>query len=254
MSFVVRSSLCAASVLAAFTALAQPAIEETRTAIEQWVETRRIISEEQADWRAEKESLEATRQLLQSELETLQERTSELESTNTEADQEKYKLNLQRTEYRRVETLINERLSAMEQRLLSLANRFPEPLMAKIEPLLTRIPTNPEEAEGANLGARLGNVVGILSLAEKFNRTITFQPETREVGSGKKEQVDVIYWGLAGAYYVDNDREFAGFGKPGPEGWIWTERNEAAANIGQLADVYEGTADAEFVIAPIELQ
>ena len=46
-------------------------IADFRTRVEKWVETRQIISREQADWEAERETLRASRELLAQEKESL---------------------------------------------------------------------------------------------------------------------------------------------------------------------------------------
>ena len=102
------------------------------------------------------------------------------------------------------------------------------------------------------LGARLMNVLGVLAQAEKFDSTATFVGETRQVGD-EKLQVRTLYWGLAQAIYVDAQGRTAGIGRPGPNGWEFTNDPDLASDARHLLDIYEGNVDTiEFVRFPVE--
>ena len=58
---------------------AQNQVAETREVLDQWVETRQIISEEKASWKVEESILGDTVQLLSSELHRLSEALTDLE-------------------------------------------------------------------------------------------------------------------------------------------------------------------------------
>ena len=100
------------------------------------------------------------------------------------------------------------------------------------------------------------NVLGVLAQAEKWNGTATFVGETRAVGdSGQKMQVRTLYWGLGQAFYVDAQGETAGIGRPGPEGWEFTNQPALAGDTELLLDIYEGNVDRiDFVGLPVEIR
>ena len=52
--------------------------------------------------------------------------------------------------------------------------------------------------------------------------------ELRKNQSGAEVQAQVIYVGLAQAYFVDPSGEFAGVGSPGEDGWKWSIKPELA--------------------------
>lgn len=71
----------------------------------------------------------------------------------------------------------------------------------------------------------------------------------------QKVQVRTLYWGLGQAVYVDAQGEVAGVGRPGAEGWEFTDDPELVDRARKLLDVYEGNVDLiEFVELPVEVR
>jgi hypothetical protein len=234
--------------------LAQTEVEVFRAKTEQWVKTRQLISEEKTEWEAEQQILRASRDLLKQQREALAAEIAELEESNTASDDERRDLLLERGDYQRSGQALEERIRSLEEEVLDLAPRLPEPLQEKLELLLVQIPTDPAKA-APPLGQRLMSVLGVLAQAEKFNGTATFVGETRAVGGDQKVQVRTLYSGLAQAVYVDSRGETAGIGRPGPEGWEFIDDPELADDVGRFLDIYEGNVDAiEFVQLPIEIR
>ena len=234
---------------------AQTQIDDFRAKTEQWVETRRLISEEKTDWEADQELLGATQELLKQRKRALAAEIAELEESNTAGDDERRDLLLERGEYQRASAALEEKIRAMEERVLAIAPRLPAPLQSKLEPLLVQIPEDPLTSR-LPLGQRMMNVLGVLAQAEKWNGTATFVGETRAVnGSEQKVQVRTLYWGLGQAVYVDAQGETAGVGRPGDGGWEFTDTPESVDGAASLLDIYEGNVDViEFVELPVEIR
>lgn len=228
-------------------------IETVRTKVQEWVKTRQLISDEKAEWKAEKQAMQDTLDLLNSELTQL---TSELEAItkdSSDSDGEIEELVDQKDQLRAAADLLEKEIASLEQSVLKLTERFPPPLQATILQLKNRIPTTERGAAKRTLGERMLNIVGILNTAEKFDNTVTFDGETRTIG-GESVQVNVLYIGLGAAYYVDKSGSRAGIATIGADGWSWKEANDSADTIANLFAVYERTADAAFVSLPAEIQ
>ena len=247
-------AFAAALLSGAQLAVAQTEVEVFRAKTEQWVETRQLISQEKTEWDEERETLRATRDLLEQQREALLAEIAELEESNTASDDERRDLLLERGEYQRAGRALEEKIRTLEEKVLELEAQLPRPLQERLELLLVQIPTDPAKA-APPLGQRLMNVLGVLAQAEKFNRTATFVGETRAVNGEKKVQVRTLYSGLAQAVYVDSQGKTAGIGRPGPDGWEFTDDPELASDARRLLDIYEGNVDAiEFVRLPIEIR
>jgi predicted nucleic acid-binding Zn-ribbon protein len=238
--------------LAPFSLSAQNKVTETRDVLDQWVETRQIISKEKSDWKIEQSILGDTVTLLKGQLERLEKSLEELEASATAADEDRSALASEKEELSAAANVVESKIGELETQLKSIIKALPEPLVNKIKPLVRRLPDNPSETK-LSLGERVQNIVGILSQADKFNATLTETSESREIEGGKVIEVRTLYWGLAMAYYVDATGEYAGIGHPGPDGWVWPQIQDAGAQIKRLLDVYEGSEDIQFVEVPARI-
>lgn len=229
-------------------------VDGFRDKLAKWVETRQLVSQEKSDWDAERETLRASRDLLQQQKKELQAQIAEFEASATQSDEERRDLLLQRGEYQRANAALAGEIGALEQQVKALVPRLPAPLQEKLKPLLVQIPEHPDE-ERPQLGPRLVNVLGVLAQAEKWNSAATLVGETRELdGGGKKVQVRTLYWGLGDAVYVDTEGEHAGIGRPGDDGWVFSDASASAADVKRLIDIYEGNVDIiRFVDLPVEI-
>ena len=221
---------------------AENKLQDTRDVLDQWVETKQIISEERADWRLEQSILKDSRSLLDNELARLTQALADLEASATAADEDRMQLAAEKE-------LLNAASSVVEAKMKALVNSLPQPLVDKIKPLMRRLPDDPNNTK-LSLGERVQNIVGILSQADKFNTTITLSNESREIADGKVVQVTTLYWGLAMAYFVDNSGTYAGIGTPNSDGWEWQEMADTGPKIKQLLDIYEGSQEIKFVSVP----
>lgn len=241
------------AVLAAASPLrAADPILETRSTLEQWVETRQIISEEQSDWKLEQSILRDTESLLSNELERLNQALDDLNASATAADEDRTRLAAEKETLVEASSVVESVIGTLESQLKATVKTLPAPLVDKIKPLIRRLPDDPE-ATKLTLGERVQNIVGILSQADKFNTTITQTSESREIGEDRMVEVRTLYWGLGMAYYVDASGEYAGIGIPTAEGWEWPQVAGAGTQIKRLLDVYEGSEEIQFVEVPAQI-
>ncbi|MGB0408853.1 MAG: DUF3450 family protein [Opitutales bacterium] len=239
--------------LAAGAMQAADPIADARSVLEEWVETRQIISEEKANWQLEQSILGETATLLSSELERLNKALEELEASATAADEDRTRLADEKEQLTAASAVVEANIGGLETQMKAVVKTLPEPLVEKIKPLIRRLPEDPADTS-LSLGERVQNIVGILSQADKFNTTVTQTNESREIDGGKVVEVRTLYWGLAAAYYVDATGEYAGVGYPTAEGWAWPQIDGAGDEIARLIDVYEGTEEIQFVPVPASIQ
>lgn len=238
---------------AAATLPGQENIDNTRSTLDKWVETQQIISKEKSDWKLEKAILQDTEKLMSSELERITSALDELDASATAADEERTSLAGEKESLQKASAVVEGQIAALEVKVKAIVKTFPEPLTDKIKPLIRRLPKDSNNTK-LSLGERVQNIVGILSQADKFNGTITQTSESREIGDGRVVEVRTLYWGLAGAFYVDAEGEYAGIGHPGENGWEWPQIEGAGADIKKLVDVYEGSEEIQFVEVPARIK
>jgi hypothetical protein len=229
--------------------------DDARTALEQWLETRRVESRERADWAVERELLTDSDRFLREERERLQALLDELEERQDATETERLELSTEREALDATTAIIETALPALEKQLLRLAGGFPSPLHDQVSPLLRRIPTDDRQSR-LGVAERLQNIVGILGEADKFNGTLTLTREIREeADSGiPPGEVRTLYIGMSMAYFIDGSGRRAGMGFPGPDGWEWQATDAHAAAIRDLIDDYEGSGNIRLVRLPAKLR
>ncbi len=226
-------------------------VKETQDRLKKWVETRQLISEEAASWMEEKDVLQQSIDLFQAESNKIQ---ADIDEANSEESQ-------YAEEYQEQEALnenlklalkeLGEQVSQIERSVLDFRPALPAPLAEKLEPFFNRIPEDPENTK-LSVPERVQSVVGILSEVDKFQSAITLAGELRTNDSGAEIQVQTLYLGLAQAWFVNANGDFAGTGKPGPDGWIWKSDPLIADKVSKLIGMYENTVPAVYLAVPIE--
>jgi hypothetical protein len=255
--FSMNSYLPALLALAAgsltVTAADSAALTETRATLEQWVQTRQLISKTKTDWQADKETLEQTAVLFERELGSIAAQMSKVSTNSTQVDKERELALAQQKELNDASEAVKTLVAGLEKKITELAPSFPPPLAEKLQPLIKRIPSDPVTTKASGL-ERLQNVVGIVNEVDKFNAAVTVVSEVQKNPSGAEVQVETMYVGLAQAYFVDKAGDYAGVCLPSGQGWQWTPKNELAGKIQKSIAMYKNAAPADFVSLPVQIK
>jgi hypothetical protein len=227
-------------------------IESMRDTLDRWVETRRIISEEQRDWALGKELLESRLDILKRDIDGVKAKIADAEKSIGEADRKRADLVAQNDALKATSGELAKLAADFETKTKDLVRRLPDPIKEKVRPLSQRLPEDPA-ASSLSLSVRFQNVVGILNEVNKFSREITVTSEVRKLSDGTSAEVTAVYLGIAQGYYIGAGGKIAGFGTATPEGWTWTAANDAAPAIGKVVAILKNEAPAEFVKVPLKL-
>ncbi len=230
--------------------------ETTRATLERWVEARKQSSKARSDWRVEKESLQERVDIVRRQIATLKERIAETEKSIGAADQQKTQLQADGAKIKVTTDRLEAGVAALEEQVRALLPRLPDPIQQKVAPLSQqfRAPVEGVAQKKLSVGARFGNVLGVLNLVQKWNNEVSVTSEVRTLPDGTTAEVACIYFGLGQGFYVSAKGDAAGVGLGTPEGWKWTPRNDAAKAIQAAIDVYQSKAMASFVGLPFEIQ
>ncbi len=227
-------------------------VDATRDTLEEWVETRRVLSKEKADWALGRELLEDRIELVRGEIESLRERIADAQSSIAEADEKRVELIEENQRYKDASVTLEEMVAVLEGRTRALLTRLPEPIVERVKPLSQRLPKEGAEVK-QSLGERFQNIVGILNEVNKFNGEITVTSEVRDLSDGTSAEVAAIYLGIGQSFYAASTGTAAGIGRPGPDGWTWSESNDDAEAVRLAIAVMKNEAPAEFVLLPVRV-
>ena len=150
-------------------------VNDTRSTIDQWVETRQI-SKESSQWE-EKACLKPTHYWSEVRLDS---ELKDLKESASASDEERSSLAAKES-LKVASKVVASSIGSLK--LLSKASFLLCPSIEKIRPI-RRLPDDPQKTD-LSLGQRVQNIVGILSQTDKFNTTITATSEAREFEEGK---------------------------------------------------------------------
>ena len=147
--------------------------------MEKWVQTRQLIASEQSDWVSEKDTIQQSIQLYETEMEKLKEQIAESSTSTGKVLEEENEWVREKESLIQATQKLSDQVSTIEVVLKKTLKTVPSPLVEKLDPLSRRIPEDPTTTK-VSLSQRLQNVVGILNELEKFNGTVSVFGELRK--------------------------------------------------------------------------
>ncbi len=231
---------------------APPTLDETRLTLSKWIETQQIISKERNDWQQGKEILQGRIELVGKEVGILKDRIKQSEAAVEESNKKRDELVAENDALKVSGAQLGEAVTLMEGQLRKLMKQMPEPVATKLAPLMQRMPVDPSNTR-VTVAERFQNVLAVLSELNKANSELAISYEIRKFADGSSGEVQVIYLGLAQAYYI-SPRGDAGIGRPGEDGWTWTPAPDAAQAILSTLEIIQGKESPAFVPLPITIK
>ncbi len=231
---------------------ASSAIQVGRDNLGEWIEVQRIISQEQTSWKSTQSALQGRIDLVKLELDDFESRLKASE-INIKGEETR-KINLEKElelANKATQSLLDSALY-LEGELKKLKGILPAPIYSKVQALYERMPADPKTTK-VSLAERYQNILGILNEADKANSEITVLAEVRELPGTPATEVETIYVGLAQAYFVNAERNFAGVGHPVDGKWEWTREDELGSSIAEVLAVMSTKAKPKFVFLPAKL-
>lgn len=228
-------------------------IESTRQAMEKWVETRRIISQEKRDLKLAKEMLNERIELVQQEIESLRGKIKEAEESIAEADKKREDMIEENEKLKQASSSLVGVTDSLENRIKKLLSRIPDPIRERVKPLSQRLPDDQKDTK-LSVAQRFQNIVGILNEVDKFNREVSAHSEVRSLSNGSSVEVTAMYLGIGQGYYSSADGSVAGVGSAGEDEWVWQEDNAAGGQIKDTISILKNEKAATFVQLPAQIK
>jgi hypothetical protein len=256
MRILISTTLLALALPASAQETKPTPTEELRISIREWVETMRKVQQEQNEWSRDREVLTNYKEGLEKEIADLKQQIADAKTRKAGADQESLAQTTQRDRYATAKDELSGIVRRLEENLAAKLLLFPAPLLAEPKVAqgaedLRRDLALPAGKRGEGVSKRLLNVINLLTEAEKFQQTVHLRPEMRKNAEGREFNMQVIYFGLACAYAVNEDGSFALAGRPAATGWKFEERPDLAADIKRLIATTTGDQDAAFINLPL---
>ena len=224
---------------------AEPDVAALRETISKIVDTQTLESKERTDWESRKAEFAAILELHRKEIALLGE---ELEKAGQSAPGHGASADAMKAEIESIKQtrrLAKEAVARNVPRALALTTRFPDPLKKDCE---TEIASLIEWVAADEPREALQSILSILAKAQQFDRRLTRATEIRD-----GREVDVLYLGLARAFYADK-KQSAGIGEPGSDGWKWSSKPEIRTELLAAFDTLDKKRPPAMVRLPLEIQ
>lgn len=224
---------------------AEPDVTALRETISKIVDTQTLESKERTDWESRKAEFAALLELHRKEIALLDE---ELEKAGQSAPGHGESANTMKQEIeslKQTRRLAKEAVARNVPRAIALTKRFPDPLKKDCEAEIATLTVWNAEDEPREA---LQSILSVLAKAQQFDRRLTRATEIRD-----GREVDVLYLGLARAFYADK-KQGAGIGEPGSEGWTWSSKPEIRTELLAAFDTLDKKRPPAMVRLPLEIQ
>lgn len=227
----------------------QKEIELAREVIESYVETRQKIAKEESEWASYQELTERRISLYNDEVTDLEVIIKEAEEQTTSAEREIAGIRSDIRVLRSATQVVTDSLPALEQKVRELYAYFPSPLKDKVTPIVQKLGT-----KNMPTSDRMALIIGVLNEVDKFNTDFTHITDEIKIGNETK-LVDVLYLGVAVAYYADKEGKIGGMLVPAEKEWQMVEKDELAPAVHQAILYYTNEIKpAMMVDLPIEIK
>jgi len=232
-------------------------IEETRVALEEYIETQRQISKERHGFELSQEMLKSRMELLKEQIRDYRKKIEQARTEITKADEERASLADKEEQFQDSSERLKAIVVGLEERTKKLLKRLPGPIRDQVKVLSQSLPDNQadtgEKVKQTTL-QRFQNVAGILNSINKYNSDISVESDMLDLGDDAKFNVSCVYVGLGQAYYSNSDGTIGGIGVSTSEGIKWKQDNDIAPQVFNIVKILDGKEVASFVQLPVDVK
>ncbi len=226
------------------------AVKETRKLLEEWVGVEKLISEEKSKWQTEKATLQDLVVALRVEISQLDKNLEKSDAEATGASLARSKLMKRSAVAENAAKKLNVDLNALEREILLAMDSFPSPLVRRLRSFREKL-TDREQRKSLTLRERLEACLAILQSAQIFHGGVNLERQEFSLNEEQSREFHVLYFGMSIAYFVNESGTVAGYGTPGPRGWLWERRDNLADEIRKGVSIRKKRALPSFLELPI---
>ena len=218
--------------------------------VAKWVELRRALTEEEESWEEQRAQLERERALLLKAKETLEQEIAAAREEERSAEAHQARLLARKETLKEALDGCVPALRLAEADLRRWRTLLPPPLLTSpLRKAFDQLQSTSEQS----VTRRLQVVLSLYGEIERLQYGVHVVKEVLKGDSGRSQEMDVIYLGLAQAFAVSVDDRMAGIGRPIGDGWKWEWRPEIAAEVRKAIAFYRHEKTADFVHLPLRV-
>lgn len=239
--------------------LASPSLaDEAYPLMLKWLDLESQKGKLQSEWSNRESLLKRRLQLLDIEKQALEQLLSQSRSSTDAIDSRRQSLLQSQQTLEQEQALLEQQLAAAIEKAELLQIRLPPPLQTEWSEMLVAA-----KRDGGTHSQILERLLSMYTLLDTFNGRVALHRAPLRIGdAGDAAQVMVsqIYLGVAQGWYVSDDGQHFGYGRPTARGWQWWHGDQASQLLGRelqpqtLLDVramIKSPTDATFVPLPV---
>ncbi|MBK1833970.1 DUF3450 family protein [Roseibacillus ishigakijimensis] len=235
---------------------------ELRAVISQWMGTVEKTHELESDWTTRQQELKNSIEGMEVMLQQAEADIAKMEARLALADESSQEKLAQQKEFNEAREALRAGLPAVEAAVAQVVPLLPEfyvsgesgspKLKAAIESLAEHRTAEPDEKEKLGLNSRIQPLVHILTEGERFHSKLWAVSHPLRVGEVEK-QMNVLYFGLAVAYAVDDAAEVALVGRSSDEGWTFAKLSGEGLpeRVQALYQAADQSGESQMVTLPL---
>ncbi len=229
-------------------------MDETRSLLQKWAETQRLVAAERSDWENGKAMIEGRIQLLKQSVEETEKKIKEAQDKLADAKKRTAEAEAEKVRIKAAAEALLATAPELENGVRDLFASVPVVVQDKLKVLHDRIPKAGADTKNITAAERFQNILGILNEVNKANTELNSLPEIHDIGGGKQAEVKVVYVGLGQGYFVNSNGDIGGLGTPGDKGWKWKLDPTIAPKMREVVEVMKKAVAPKLVELPAEIR
>ncbi len=248
LRILVPLALCFVPTLAPVFAQ-QAEVDRLNGLTDRWIELELERAEAWNAWKAQKQIFEIHLAALEDQKKALEAEITEVVNQNDNREAEVESLDAAIAEQREFLQSLESALPGLESDTIGAVGVFPPPLREELAGQIDGV-RRAIDGETTALSRRIQWLLTIVTTAERFNNTLTLSSEIRDIGD-RQAQIQVLYWGLASGFAVQEQLGKAWILSPAREGWEWAEADEHVREIADLIRIFEKRKEPGIIMLPV---
>ncbi|MEO0795798.1 MAG: DUF3450 family protein [Verrucomicrobiota bacterium] len=251
MTRFLRSGVVISGLIAAMP-LTQANDSEDYATLLEWVRVEKQISEERADWNADKAILLDLIRVLEEESKLLDDHLTSIQEEASEVGDRKDSLEQRSVAIEQELTAFNEYLTANTEALVAQTQMWPRPILKDVEEDLESLNKAPSDANESLAHAKTW--LSLFRETHTYQNQVVVHEEMITLDDDQPWAVNEIYFGFAGGFWTTPDGERGGRIIPEDAGWRTSSEPELAPFATRLIDISKRREAAAAIEMPLSTQ
>lgn len=221
--------------------------------VQQWVELQREMASADCAWESEKTLLLEEIKLLRHRKQKLKQSIAAVKAKQQVEEKRSTQLEDEKEQLTKHIGNLDHILARINERLLGILPLLPPAVNDKIADEIASLQKDARFKKTKAIDTSLENTLTVLRAIQRSDNQLHQGRVTLAPDGHQQIEMRVLYFGLARAFAVSPDNQFAAVGVPKERGWQWQWQNDIAPAVAKALSIMRDKQTADFVSLPFEL-